>query len=567
MSYVIAILVALGLYYFLDKKVPLWVWMTLPAIPIIYIFLSWPTNARILSFEHGFLHGNIIYQIVNGQIPPSNPFLAHDPVKYMWGYHFIVALLTVLTFLSPFKIFAGLQLMSICFIFFFLYRISLLQSENKITAVLAGFAGLFAVTPLTQKVTGKTLAFFGVEKYSFGITTYFMDKFNNHNPMPVGAVFFCAALFLYFWFLYKQEITVKTGILFGISLFLSGFTYPLLYIALFPPILANAAVQYKDLKIRRSLLILAGICVVSTGLLYPYFHSLVGESVKSVTISLHSDFGLMVRRLMATIVVLLPLALISFWDWKRISPALEEKRSFFITLALFILASAGLYCTITSVAYKYLLMVKLLTGIYAGLVFGLLYEKDRRLFVPLFALFLAPSVLRIDYRLQQAKRWDRPLIYKEHGKYLEHDDPEENALMEWVRNNTRAKDVFLDSKITLPIFAGRQLFVAKPMGYAMGYPSVGLALRGHPKELVKKRRKLLNKFINELTPIDENLLRSVRREISDRSAEIYFISRNSIQQERAVESGRFESVYTNGPITVYKLLSKENQPVEYSEQM
>lgn len=73
-----------GILFGLFKiKAPNWVFLSLGILPLVFIFL-WTPNNRIIS-AHGLWHTSIVYQIMNGNIPPGHPYLAGEPLLYPWG--------------------------------------------------------------------------------------------------------------------------------------------------------------------------------------------------------------------------------------------------------------------------------------------------------------------------------------------------------------------------------------------------------------------------------------------------------------------------------------------------
>ncbi|HVP57161.1 MAG TPA: hypothetical protein VMU02_03600, partial [bacterium] len=87
-------------FFLAGKRIPkIWL-VALGVAPVALIYVLNP-EFRVYSF-HSFMHAGIIYQILNGNIPPTDPLLAGHAVAYPWGGHLIAAGLSRVFDITPF---------------------------------------------------------------------------------------------------------------------------------------------------------------------------------------------------------------------------------------------------------------------------------------------------------------------------------------------------------------------------------------------------------------------------------------------------------------------------------
>ncbi len=92
------------------------------ALLITIIFSIPALSDRIIISAHGLHHSSIVSRIANGMFPPENPGMAGTSISYHWGYHSLVAALSVPANYHPLRIFSALNIMSLFFILCAVYR-------------------------------------------------------------------------------------------------------------------------------------------------------------------------------------------------------------------------------------------------------------------------------------------------------------------------------------------------------------------------------------------------------------------------------------------------------------
>lgn len=84
----------------------------LPAIGLALVataFVAYPLVAsnRVRTSIHGMLHSAILFEALDGGVPPANPFFAGEPLRYYWTWHLAVAAPVELAGADPTIVFAA----------------------------------------------------------------------------------------------------------------------------------------------------------------------------------------------------------------------------------------------------------------------------------------------------------------------------------------------------------------------------------------------------------------------------------------------------------------------------
>ena len=123
------VVIWLAFFVFSKKDMPKVGLLLLGLSPSILIYVFNP-DFRIYSF-HGFMHSGIVYQLLNGTIPPDNPAFSGLPLHYPWGWHCVAALITKVFNITPFYSFAISNIVSLFLSMVLVYKISRLVIKNE----------------------------------------------------------------------------------------------------------------------------------------------------------------------------------------------------------------------------------------------------------------------------------------------------------------------------------------------------------------------------------------------------------------------------------------------------
>ena len=449
-------------FIFSGRKIPKLYSLLLGLSPLILLYVLNP-NLRIFSF-HGFRHAGIVYQLLQGNIPPLNPLLAGQVLQHPWGWHCIAALFTRMFNLTPFYSFAVINIISLFLAMVLVYKISQLLCKDEKANTFSVIIALFAVTIIDLYLVRSlsSLLKLSIPFEHRGIPI--VDKFSNSNGVPLGTVFFLLSLFS-LTRLFQGKNLWSTILLFLFSLLGCGFLYPaflpgiivstglLCLINLFSPPQGDFA---RDLK---KIILLAGILALGMVCLSPY--------LLSITSGLKSELHLFNLRWMSVkmirfTVVTFPLLIVIFINRRYLLN--NTNRTARIVLATVVLAT--LSCNIIfslplDTEVKFFMLSAMTMGILGGIAFCGLYQRFNKL-VSFFIilLFLSPFYRQAQVKLLFQKD-DPPVseLYYEKGRYLYSTSAEENELYQWIRNHTKKTSPLIDLQLTIPVLAQRQLFI------------------------------------------------------------------------------------------------------------
>ena len=144
-----------------------------------------------------------------------------------------------------------------------------------------------------------------------------------------------------------------------------------------------------------------------------------------------------------------------------------------------------------------------------------------------------------------------------------HPDPARDRLHQWIRGHTAPDAAFVDSELTIPVFAGRGLLVALDpraswiphFGSLEGWTvTPGTYLRwvfGHSREEIARRLALTRALLDPAAPplADE----AVAELAATAKGELFVVARDERASERLAQHARFERVLPLGPGGVYAL--------------
>ncbi|MBW1854084.1 MAG: hypothetical protein JRJ00_05290 [Deltaproteobacteria bacterium] len=507
----------LAFFIFSKKKIQK-IWPMLLGISPLIMIYALNSNLRIYSF-HGFMHTGVVYQLLNGNIPPFNPVLGGQVMHYPWGWHCLAAFFTQLLTITPFYSFALINIVLLFFSMVLIYKISRLLIEDERANIFSVIVSLFAISPMDLYLNFRLIRLLHIKLplEIRGVPAF--DKFSNINGVPVGLVFFL--LFLYSIIkLFQQKRVGSNGVLFFISVVGCGFFYPVMLpvIAASTVLVCSASVVINkdrylayDLK---KIIIVVGLGLTAMVMLMPYFFSITAGMKTSIQFFDPNNASANILRYL---VVTVPILLIIYINRNFLKDKLN-RTVIFILLSV-IVASFSCYIFISlplESEYKYFMLSTVTLGILGGTAFYAMNHGFKKIVVfILLLLFLAP--------LYRNARWksrfmnnvtDVSSLYAEKGRYLYSRNSEENELYQWVRNHTDKNSIFIDSELTIPVLAQRQLFIgmdrestSKPLPAAMkgtnGSPGYGFTIDtflrrvyGYDSALIDKRRAIVKSIYN-----------------------------------------------------------------------
>lgn len=523
---------------FTGKHVRLF-WYVLLAVLTMAVMYALNPNNRVYSY-HGFMHAGIVYQVLNGIIPPLNPLLGGEPLLYPWGYHLLAAGISRVLNFSPAYSFAVINVASSVLVMVLAYKISQTLVSNRSNNLFSALLTLTGATVFNKQMIDLIIDRVHIKIENLAIP-YFI-KFTNVNAAPLGIALYLLFLLAYIKINHPGKYTLCYGALLFLSVAGCGFFYPLM----FPGILActatlfvaetvlmSAGSQADKYKLFATKMIVIGVAVL---FVLPYLHSLAGGDVtgKMEILSLTH----VKRNALSCFVIALPviaLILINVSTFKKTFnkyPTMVLLASTFANMAAYVVfhlhANNELKLFILSMA-----SLGILGGI--SLRFSTNWSK-KHLAALILIPFLIPaiSVLWLNVNVYA----DSPVTYREDGRNIAHTDAEKNELYRWIRNNTARDAIIMDLDLDIPVFAQRQLFIAKDtmnsgkitaqLGYGITMKELLGPQSGYAPGLLHQR----NEFIDRLYDSKHELPLTELHDAAARVDEIYIIARSREMQER-----------------------------------
>ncbi len=411
---------------------------------------------RVYSY-HGFLHLSIVYQILEGGLPPANPILAGEALRYMWGPHALVAWLAAALEVSPAWLFALQNLLALAVAILALQAAGRRLFGDAETAALGVAVTLFGFSFVQlARQLGPGLAW--IE--SQGMPP--VEKFTNLNALPPGLA--CYALFLYGLVRVlapagDERLGVSLRWL-GAAVFGAAFFYPLQWLMLGLGGAAAAALLWlREPALRPRILRAAGAAALGSLLALPYLWAV--SSAESAPLLLPADARHVMVYTANLALLALPAAALLAYGREPLRQLARRRSAVLLALAALALPNALVSIFLSGavspgVEYKFRMASYLPLGLLAGV--GLQRLGRRR---PLGALLLLAALLTPPLSDLRAKAsWRGGLDpFVENGVHLEHAEPAQAELYAWIAKHTGARAAFVDRWLAIPVFARRPLLI------------------------------------------------------------------------------------------------------------
>ncbi len=468
-AFILSLVLASLLLVMLRVGAPRWSYVVLGVLPPAVLLLASP-GLRVYGY-HGFVQAGIVYQILNGNVPPTSPLLAGQPGTYPWGGALALAGISKLLTLSPFWSASLVAIASLAVLLVVTYQIGLLVTGDAEAAIFGTAASLYAFT-FTQSVPDSALKaalnWLLPVPYAEPRGAPILEKFNGCTAFPLGLALYAVALLLLLRLGRERSPNGRAVGAFAATILALAFVYPFLL----PPIALLAGVDVflawrAGGRERRLALLLAVALAVVASIILPYYVQL-REGRSSAVFQLVPPAGL-VRQVSVIVVTLLPAAVLLVWARRAVSQTLRGQArtstlliaSAAINVLLFTFALAPLWSQ-----YKFLLLATYALGILAGVAFRRLRERSWPVALATLVLFLLPFGLDT---VHKARDWTAvPHVFREAGVALEHKDPALRELYRWMRTSTDPRAVFVATDLGLPVYGQRALYVALPAQVDLG---------------------------------------------------------------------------------------------------
>lgn len=496
------------------KKPPHAIWVAVfGTFVILGVYLLNPNN-RVYS-SHGFMHAGIVYEILNGNIPPSNPFLGRMPLLWPWGHHFLAAGFVWSLNVSPPWAFVIINVLALHGIVFLLYRTSRLLIGDSRANIFSVILPLFAVTFVDWKIAGileRNLGLFVESK-----ATPAFARFTNSSGMPVGLLFYFLFVYTVLLIFNRTEKWRRLLIVLLISIVGTGF----FYLQMLPGLLGSFGALFlfrlycllRNKTDNGAFKLFLTTATVGLGCLILLPYALPLTSGQGGKINILTPFWIW-HNFTSIFFVSLPILTLILISRKHLKHrvALQPMYDFlFLTLGV----SATYICLHFqgNNEYKFLAQAMAMLGILGGIALAFHCNGKMRYIALIVTLIFSNFFFR-DVKYKLRKQFSE-VPYQEAGRKILMTG-EEGELYEWLVNNTPDDVMVVDTDIKVPFLAQRQLFIVQDKwvgGQVILQRGIGLHMRllfivgsGYSPDLVDYRYRILDKIYDPNTKMDDEEL-------------------------------------------------------------
>jgi hypothetical protein len=535
-----------------------------PVALVSFVYVVNPVY-RVFSF-HGFYHVPIVYGLMNGDFPPHDPFFAGSRLLYPWVYECLAAMMSWAAGVIPPTSFAVINVVALALCVRQTLRIARLLGFDDTSACLAVWLAFFGTTPLNIGPAADLL------------NPYlpFPMEFRGTPPLvifttPTGATVAIA------FFLLAIEVTIRaaceeppdrrrTLVIILLSLVATGLVYPLMYLALAAGIVIAAGAFWRRGR-SHSRLAAGMIAIVSTAtvVVLPYFLLIGRGKAPGERLALVSTFPGALAGFESYLTTVLPAALLVFSQRSRVSESFRPGRWPFLVLLSFFVGASAVFVLLhapQATQYKSRILASVALGVLC--VGALRAVYDRRPMVCLLILSVLFIPLGSVVLLTTGTDWKPTDRWLEKGWELVHADPAQQGLYDWILRETKRRDIFIDSYLTVPVFARRALYCAVDIRReqipgarphdGFGFPpAVWFSeVFGYPKEQIDQRAVIVYAIYSATErPLAQGAFEALRKQALD--VDLYVIARDPPTKAKLSADARFEWAFANDAATVFRL--------------
>ncbi|WP_414552429.1 DUF2298 domain-containing protein [Anabaena sp. CCY 0017] len=510
---------------------------------------------------HEFMHASIVFNIMNGVVPPEDTLLAGYPLKYPWAHHYLVSWLCQIGNISPPIGFALLNILALAVSAWAIFKTAQLLHPLRQTGIFAVFLSIFC----TSIFFIQELKRFGNDILPIDERVLPLHKFAHGNGNGLGFGLFFICLFFLIRLFANREKSYINGVGIGVSIAATAFLYPIYWLAMGISCVLVCLGQAiaKRGKNGQSILIVLLAVFFGSAIASPYLHSINAGRASTAAMSL--NFQIQNRLITLFLVSSLPL-LILWVKRQKLKTLLHNRSSEVLTLIYAAISLSLLYTFITipiETQYKFLM---LLVGIISILIapFFASFNQENSLFAkPIIVLLFLPTVLMFTGMFMQINFAD---TVHTSGVEIRHNDTRMDKLYSWIATNTPVDAVVVDSFRTIPVLSRRSLYISTDFrrkqdpswkkfdGWSMNSRMISTQVFGQDQEVVKKR---LQNAIALLTPNSEAIVNaaaeSIKQEFPQRQV-IVIVRDPSVKSVFDINQN-FAKIFEESAISVYKIAS------------
>ncbi len=427
--------------------------VALPVLSLAWLFVSNP-GLRIYS-KHGLFHASVLYRLSELGVPPDNPLLAGEPLRYHWGYELIGAAVSRVAGLPPSWSFAVINLVALAVVLSLLTVAAGDLFEEWSRAPLAPLVAILAITPVPLwwlKNAGPASETVGP---LMARATPVFQKFVNTNGAPLGLACLAVAL-LALGRKHQGQIVRRVGLV--VAFALCGVLYPPLLPALLVTIAAFSLVE--GLRSRPVGVRLVGgdavACLVGGAIAAVVMMVLGMRPGTPVTLF---DTRFLAADLASVVLTMAPIVAVIAAAWH---PLRARVGGLLVDQCLVASAATTLCFLVVSLAdrneYKFLLVSQVLVGLVGGAALATVRGRIGSVLAAVVAVVFLGSFAHLYATCCWLHR-DAPERLVERGRRLHHPDPAQDHLYEWLGAHTPREAIVVDSEPLVTVLGPRGLLV------------------------------------------------------------------------------------------------------------
>ncbi|MBC8550383.1 MAG: hypothetical protein H8D23_12130 [Candidatus Brocadiales bacterium] len=532
-----------------------------------------------ISF-HGFFHSSFLNQLSNGIFPPENPGMGGVPVKYLWGFHALGAVLCAPVNIHPLKFIPLLNLVSFFAVIsmgFIIAReinfsekyaylvpmaiIGLMHADAGLIFIAKAVLGKFASLRDMQELRpGELYQILGWSQFMpeswFDMRLRFLPKFYNANAMP-PAIAFCFAYFIsllkasrvdnYRWLYFAGNglLFAACGILYPPLLFVMMLHAPMWMI--YVVFLRNRSIKHRFYEVMEQAIPLgiAGLIIL------PYLLSITGGSSKGGESVI--QIGVYIQSFRNIIVFWLTLPFIVAGMWLFLKRKAFSEEFYLIVSGVFVCTVLAAFMKLSDDnSYKFSYILCLFFALFfveaIQRIMTLTSTHLMRVLISLTVILLLisnPVLVAISYAFSP---WLKDASYRFSGSHVEFaSDTEKGDAFVWIRENTPVDALVMVTDVGHPddccgenstympaVITERNLYIVSD-GFTIASPEY--------KKRVEIVRQLLE---NPGAPEIAGVLESLNRQI-------YIVIENDMSKEIDLLNERYLSEFQNRTHSIYQL--------------
>lgn len=536
------------------RKAPPWSGLLSGLLPLVVVYAV-SRSHRICSI-HAYYHAGVIYQILNGTIPPGDILFGGTHLSYPWAAHLLLAACVKVLSIPPSSAFVLQNLICLVLTLLAFYGIARLFSDNGRERIFLAALPVFGMTFVPMALCETWLNPLGVPVFLRG-TIPIADRFSNANTMPVGVALFSAYLLALLRLLSSERPTFKTWILVALLVFGSALLYPFGLAAIIGAS-AGACGAALALHGRARWRHVAGLSitgVIACTAALPFLSGLMAGKTHGAGFSLTTDPLRLLQKSVALAVILAVPLLVLFWKRRVLGKMYRSHPKatasvwaggiFLLLMNLGISAPDG-------TEYKWRAFGLMLIGIPVAACVAEIVRKNGRLGFLLTGLLLAllgRTTIQKAYTTSETVQF----VYS-HGTTLKHHDPAKERLFDWIRQETEPDAIFVDRTLEIPYLGQRQLFLGldQPDHTGWTYPARMwvLAVHGHRPSDVEKRAQVSAEI---LAPGPEPVSDMSVRALHETDHPVYIVVRDPRTMPKFEGDPRFAARFAAEGFAVFRL--------------